>query len=107
MSTKVFHHVAVFRWVEGAAPEIDALARELTAFARTVPGLASYACGADAGIREGSDHFAVSAAFETEHALRAYLSHPAHHAITATYVSDAISTRHSVQFQSEKESAHE
>jgi len=103
----MFHHVAVFRWVEGAAPDVDALARELTAFARTVPGLASYACGADAGVRDGSDHFAVSAAFETEHALQAYLAHPAHRAITASYVRDALDTRHSVQFQSEKESAHE
>lgn len=96
----MFHHVAVFRWAPGATPNVAALSADLNAFARGLGGLRSYACGVDAGIREGSADFAVSASFETEASLRDYLNNPTHHAIVAEHLADAVGERHSVQFQS-------
>jgi hypothetical protein len=96
----VFHHVAVFRWAPGTTPDVTALAADLNDFARSLAGVRSYACGVDAGIRDGSADFAVSASFETEEALRDYLDNPTHHAIVAERLTDAVGERHSVQFQS-------
>lgn len=98
MDGRIFYHVAVFRWVPGKAPDVEALSRELDEFVASLPGIRSYACGPDVGIRDGSVDFAVSATFETEEDVRRYLSDPTHHAIVAKHLADAAHERHSVQF---------
>jgi quinol monooxygenase YgiN len=96
----MYHHVVTFQFKPGVS-EADAtnLAEELKAFAATVPGLVSYACGTDMGLRENSEDFAVAAAFETTEALKTYLEHPDHHAIVAKYGPSMLAGKHSSQFQ--------
>lgn len=95
----MYHHVVTFEFKPGVSTD-DAknLARELTEFAHTVPGLVSYACGADLGLRDNSEDFAVAAAFETKDALQTYLNHPDHHAIVGKYGPAMLADKHSSQF---------
>jgi quinol monooxygenase YgiN len=97
----MYHHVVTFRFkpeVEDA--QVHRLARDLRAFASALPGLVSYACGTDLGLRQNNDDFAIAAVFDTEDALNAYLGHPDHQAIVATYVPTMVLDKHGAQFAS-------
>ena len=95
----MYHHVVTFQFKPGVS-DADAkiLAQELTQFANTVPGLISYGCGQDLGLRDNSEDFAVAAVFDTKEALRTYLEHPDHHAIVAKYGPTMLAGKHSSQF---------
>jgi len=94
----MYHDVATFQFKPGVT-DVDATnpAEELKTLAATVPGLVSYACGTDLGLRENSEDFAVAAAFETTEALKTYLEHPDHHAIVAKYGPSMLAGKHSSQ----------
>ncbi|GAA5156465.1 hypothetical protein GCM10023214_14010 [Amycolatopsis dongchuanensis] len=95
----MYHHVVAFRMKPGVtAAEVAVLAKELRELAGTLPGVVSYACGADLGLRAGNGDFAVTAAFDSEDALRDYLNHPEHKDIIARHVTAMVAERHGVQF---------
>jgi hypothetical protein len=95
----MFHHVVSFRFKPAvSAADVDRLAEDLTAFAASLDGLVSYACGTDLRLREGNDDFAVAAVFDTEEALLGYLTHPRHLDIVARHVTSLVEHKHSAQF---------
>lgn len=95
----MYHHVVTFRFKPNVADtEVRHLSRDLKALASNVPGLVSYACGTDLGLRENSDDFAIAAVFDTPDALNTYLNHPDHEAIVARYVPTMVLEKHGLQF---------
>lgn len=95
----MYHHVVTFQFTpDVSASEAKALATALADFASTVPGLVSYACGSDLGMRDNSEDFAVSAVFETKQSLQTYLDHPDHQAIVAKFGPTMLADKHSCQF---------
>ncbi|PKH38976.1 Stress responsive A/B Barrel Domain [Nocardioides alpinus] len=96
------HHVIVFRWKPEADPEaIRKLADGLRDLAASLPGVVSYACGTDLGMRTGNDDFGISAVFESADALQTYLDHPTHRGLVSTYASLLLADKHGLQFAEE------
>ena len=97
----MFHSVAVFTFRDGTRPsQVDEIADALRQFAATLDGVVAYACGTDERMREGTDHFAVAAAFDSREALKVYLEHPDHADIVTRLVAPVLATKHNVQFES-------
>ena len=92
-------HVVVFRWAPTATPDPVRLTRDLTGFVATLDGVLAYGCGADLGLREVNDDFAVAATFADEQALAHYLDHPEHKRITAEQVTPHLAEKHICQFR--------
>ncbi len=97
--TAPIQHVVVFRWAPTASPDTGRLARALTDFVATLPGVLAYGCGPDLELREINDDFAVTATFADEHALATYLDHPEHKQITAEQVTPYLAEKHICQFR--------
>lgn len=75
-------HIVTFRWLpDVTSAQIDELAALLSGVAHRIDGLIRFACGSDLGIRDSNADFAILAEFETEAALRCYLTDPEHVAI--------------------------
>lgn len=98
-SAAPIQHVVVFRWASTATPDPIRLTHDLTGFAATLDGVLTYGCGADLGLREGNDDFAVAATFTDEQALAVYLDHPDHKRITAEQVTPHLAEKHICQFR--------
>ena len=95
----MYHSIATFTFREGATPsQIEAVASALRDFAADLDGVHSYFCGTDLRLREGTDDFAVAAAFDTEAALRTYLVHPEHVEISRRLVGPILAGKHNAQF---------
>lgn len=95
----MYHSIATFTFREGTTPsQIEAVASALRTFAADLAGMHSYFCGIDLRMREGTDDFAVVATFDTEAALRAYLTHPEHVEISRRLVEPILADKHNAQF---------
>lgn len=95
----MYHHVVTFQFKPDVSDsEVNNLAKDLKEFANGLPGLTSYACGPDLGLRDNSEDFAVAAVFKTVEAMQTYLDHPEHHAIVAKYGPTMLAGKHSSQF---------
>lgn len=96
----MFHHVAVFRFREGTSDAaIEALRAALDGLPDEIPGIARYRVGPALGLVEGSWDFAVVAEFADEAGWRSYAQHPAHLAVSDTYVKPIVAEMARVQFQ--------
>ncbi len=96
----MIHHVAVFRWRAGTAPEqIEAIERELAKLPGLIPELRRYAFGPDAGLREGNADFAVVAEVDDEDAWRRYSEHPAHQRVLSDWIGPVLEERSAVQLR--------
>ena len=97
----MFHHIVLFSWSDQApADQAKVAVRELTAYAATLQGLVSYACGPDAGLTQGAADFAVSAVFENEAAWHAYDTADEHNRIRREVFGPNVAERRVIQFVS-------
>ena len=97
----MFNHIVLFSWSDQApAGHAVTAKRELLAYAATLKGLVSYACGADVGLTPGAADFAVSAVFENEAAWHAYDTADEHNRIRREVFGPNVAERKVIQFVS-------
>lgn len=84
-TTRIVRHIALFRWKEGARPDPETIARELTAIAEGTNALHFEACPA-LGLGHPTYDFAVVADFATAEDYLAYREEPRHR----SYVNDVL-----------------
>jgi len=93
-------HIVTFTWTDDTTVrDIEALEAALRADVQSFPAITVYACGADLGIRAGSEGFAIVAGAETAEQLNAYLDDDGHKAISSKW-KQFIATKRSVEFSS-------
>lgn len=96
----MIRHVALFTFTDTADPaDIERLADALTALTRTIPEIASFSCGADLGVTEGSCDFALVADFRSLDDYRTYADHPDHLAVIRDHVAPIVADRVRIQFE--------
>jgi len=94
----MFRHVVLFRWIDGTTSEqVDAVARGLRALVDVIPEIASYECGPDLGVSDGTWDFAVVAGFADQADWLTYRDHPAHLAVIAEHIKPFLAERASAQ----------
>ncbi|MGE0879739.1 MAG: Dabb family protein [Acidimicrobiia bacterium] len=103
----MLHHVVVFRWKEGVAPEtVTAIQSGLLAFAPGLSSTISYHCGPDVPASFGAASaparydFAVMATFADLEGYKAYADHPEHIRIRDEIILPNAAERCLVQFES-------
>ena len=95
-----FHHVALFRWSPGTAPDqLEPIAPALRALAATLDGVVSYGCGSGLGLSETSYDFGVVAVFEDKAAWDAYMANAEHDRIRSELIAPIVAERAGVQFE--------
>jgi len=91
-------HLALFTWKPGTGDEqIRALCDGLATLPGLIPDIRSYRFGADAGLTEGNDRFAVVAEFDDVDAYRRYAADPRHRDVIERLLKPMMATRHAVQ----------
>jgi antibiotic biosynthesis monooxygenase (ABM) superfamily enzyme len=96
----MIRHVVLFTWDDEMTAEMaKQFGAELTAVARTMPGLLSYHAGPDAGLVEGNFDFAVVADFDDTDSYLAYRSDAAHQDIIRRFSAPHTKSRASVQYE--------
>ncbi|MFM8553745.1 MAG: Dabb family protein [Acidimicrobiales bacterium] len=96
----MFTHIVTFEWNDDV-PEghADTARAALEAYARTLDGCISYACGPDAGLGPDNADFAVVAVFENEAAWHAYDTADEHNRIRAEVFRPWVARRSAVQIR--------
>lgn len=95
----MFHHVALFRWVEGVTGEqVGAVEAALARLPSVVPELRDYRFGPDAGLRQGNWNFAVVATCDDADGWRTYTDHPEHQRVLVELIRPLLADRAAVQF---------
>jgi hypothetical protein len=84
-ATRFVRHIALFRWKEGARPDPETIARELTAIAEGTNAL-HFEAGPALGLGHPTYDFAVVADFATAEDYLAYREEPSHR----SYVNDVL-----------------
>jgi len=96
----MIRHVVLFSWDDAMTEEMEKqFGEELTALARTLPGLLAYHAGPDAGLVEGNFDFAVVADFEDADTYLAYRSNAEHQDIIRRLSAPRAKSRASVQYE--------
>ena len=80
--------------------QIDALADALRALPGSIPEIADYRVGRDAGINAGNAAFAVIATFASEADYLVYRDHPVHQRAIAEHVLPIVADRSAAQIRS-------
>jgi hypothetical protein len=96
----MIRHVALFTWTEGMTDTLEEeFARELTAFAVTLPGLRAFRAGPDVGINEGNFDFAVVADFDDAASYIGYRDSEGHQEIIRRFSRPNTKSRAAVQYE--------
>lgn len=96
-----FHHVVLFRWIDQVSEEqVRTITRVLGELPASIPEIARFRCGTDAGLAPGNWHYAVAADFDDEAAYLVYRDHPAHRAVISEHIEPVLADRIAVQFPS-------
>ena len=83
----MLRHIALLAWKQEATPEQKAeAAAQIASLPTLVPTIRAFASGADAGIREDTYDFAVTADFDDAAGYLAYRDDPRHQEIVAKYI---------------------
>ena len=91
-------HVVLFRFADTTSDaQIADMEAALAALPDTIPEIASYTLGRDAGINDASWDFAVIGEFATSADYVVYRDHPVHRHVIETLVLPIVSDRASVQ----------
>ncbi|WP_040691056.1 Dabb family protein [Nocardia vinacea] len=92
-------HIVAFGFSDDLPAEIlTALEDGLNALSSSLRGIVSYRHGRDLGLRPGNVSYAVSAVFDSEQSLFAYLEHPDHLSLVER-IRPFVSSRSAVQFE--------
>ncbi|MBU3067778.1 Dabb family protein [Nocardia sp. NEAU-G5] len=92
-------HVVAFGFGDDLPEEIiTALKEGLDALSSSLPGVVSYRHGRDLGLRPGNVSYAISAVFDGEDSLAAYLEHPDHLSLVEQ-LRPFVTSRSAVQFR--------
>lgn len=95
----MFHHVVMFRFVEGTtAEQVAAVTAGLAGLPAAIPQIRSYVFGPDAGLNPGTYDYAVSAAFDSADDYVVYRDHPEHRAFIARCIAPVVADRAACQF---------
>jgi hypothetical protein len=95
-------HVALFTWKPGTTDEqVEELVGALRELPALIPEIRSFRLGADAGVSEGNDRFAVVAEVDDVEAYRRYAADPRHRDVIEQLLKPILATRHAVQFETE------
>ncbi|MFE3798963.1 Dabb family protein [Nocardia tengchongensis] len=93
-------HVVAFGFRDDLPEELMAALEEgLDALSLSLLGVVSYRHGRDIGLRPGNASYAVTAVFDSEDSLAAYLEHPDHLSLVER-LRPFVETRSAVQFRS-------
>jgi hypothetical protein len=93
-------HVAVFTWKDGTtAVDVDAFAEALATLPDSIPEIRALRYGADLGLVEGNDTFAVVADFDDVADYRRYAEDAGHRHLIDTRLRPMLATRHALQFE--------
>jgi hypothetical protein len=96
----MIRHVVLFTWTQDMTEEKEKQATaELTALAKTLPGLRAYHAGPDAGIVEGNFDYAVVADFDDADSYLAYRSNAEHQDIIRRLTAPNMASRASLQYE--------
>jgi Stress responsive A/B Barrel Domain len=96
----MIRHVVLFSWDDAMTDELEKqFGEELTALARTLPGLLSYHAGPDAGLVEGNFDFAVVADFDETDSYLGYRGNAEHQDIIRRFSGPHTRSRASVQYE--------
>lgn len=96
----MIRHVVVFTWLPGASDaQKQAVTERLAELPSSIPTVRRYSFGADAGINDGNDDFAIVADFDSVDDYVAYRDHPAHQALITECIAPIRASRTAVQFE--------
>ena len=97
----MIRHIVLFTWKTDTTDEQKAaVVSELSALAKTVPGIRAYHFGADAGIgAAGNADFALTADFDDADAYQVYRTHPAHLEVLEKTISPVLERRVAAQLE--------
>jgi hypothetical protein len=93
----IMHAVTFTLRPETTPDQVRTLSKELATLPSKIPALRSYHFGPDLRLRDGNADFAVVAVLADEAGVTAYLDHPEHLRIVATYVGPIVASRSAVQ----------
>jgi heme-degrading monooxygenase HmoA len=93
-------HVAAFRLrPEVTEAEVEELHAALSRLPQVIDGIREFACGRDAGLREGNAGYGVVAWFDDEDAWRLYQTHPEHQRVISDVLAPLLEDRVALQFR--------
>jgi hypothetical protein len=96
----MLRHIALLAWTREATAEQKAeAAAQIATLPALVPTIRAFASGADAGIREGTYDFAVTADFDDAAGYLAYRDHPRHQDIVDRYIVPIRAQGATVQYE--------
>lgn len=96
----MLRHVVMFRWNDGVGDaHVAELGAGLDDLARTIPEIAAYRHGPDAGINPGNFDYVVVGDFATEQDYLTYRDHPRHRDLIERLIAPHIRERSAVQFR--------
>jgi hypothetical protein len=92
--------VAFFEYNDATTDEqVDAMHAALSELPAQIDVIAGYSMGKDLGISDVAVDFAVVADFATAADYRTYRSHPAHQAVSQTFVTPIVAKVSRIQFE--------
>jgi len=95
----MFHHVAMFRFIDGTTDDqIAAVTAGLAALPDEIDVLTGYRFAPDAGVTDGSWDYVVIADLPDAAAYPVYKNHPAHVAAVRDLISPIVAEAARVQF---------
>jgi hypothetical protein len=95
----MFRHVVLFRWTEDATEEQKTILEDrLATLPGTIPEIAEYQFGVDAGINDGNYDFVVVADFADRASYLTYRDHPAHRAAVDECIKPIMAARAAAQY---------
>jgi hypothetical protein len=96
----MIRHIALLAWTQDATPEQKAeVAAQLARLPALVPSVRAFTSGPDAGIREGTYDFAVTADFDDAAGYLAYRDDPRHQEIIDNYIAPIRAKGATVQYE--------
>lgn len=96
----MFRHVVMFKWKPGTGPsEVDTVRRRLDELAQSIPEIARYQHGPDAGVNQGNFDYVVVGDFVDAAAYVVYRDHPVHKQLIAEVLAPLIAERSAVQYE--------
>ena len=96
----MIRHVVVFRWNDSVTDaDIAEVGAALDALPASIPEIADYRHGRDAGLNTANFDYAVVGDFATPDAYLVYRDHPAHQHVITTQIAGRAEQRAAVQFE--------
>jgi hypothetical protein len=92
-------HVVTFTFRPGTTDEqIAAVTEGLSGLPAQIPEIRDFHVGADAGLNEGNQQYALVADFDSLEDYLVYQNHPVHQAVIAERIRPILESRAAVQF---------